>query len=874
MDPSTPSGRSIRHRMTVVTLLPLLVFSFLFVLVFSNAVSRVIFISEFSGTLEFLPKTLPFRERVSQTLDSYLIGEIALQDASGKALTSLEAEVAKLQQIVAETDLGFFNTLIRDPFSALLTKTTALKQQADAELQSNGRVSQSVLMSMQRISEESYLTILRTVASFTVEKLPVENAKYVHAQSVDLNMALDINRREILSLLKKREINLEDAVALLVSFHDIDRLLERFEARENTIDWIRVARFIQQFKQPVKVYLAQPLIQQIRMQMIPGVLAGAEARILPPDSVPVAAEWYRSQSENWEAMRSASLSTYLDTRRVSERTIAREMLIYLLLMTGLMAAMAYSIFNVRNFSRRLVADVSGLERTLAKVTDSGDFEARVNDSELLEFSRIATSVNHMLDVRLENESKIAELLAVSQANEERLAAKSQELEKTVEQLAEQTAVLRASSIELHRQSREIERTSRYKSEFLANMSHELRTPLNSVLILSSDLAANRAGNLDSEEAESASMIHEAGAGLLSLINDILDIASVEAGRISLELEPVNLRALADSLDQQFRPLAEKKALSLDFVFAEGLPEQFMSDYQRLHQIIASLLSNAIKFTRNGCILVTFQLRPAEAGKPEHICILVIDSGIGIATDKMDTVFNLFEQADGSSTRSFGGTGLGLSLSRRFAELLGGTLQVESQVGVGSRFTVSLPLTRTEHGDAMPHFSPPEIMQSERSPLVEREKARELPEKPAKDPLIEAAELIGTDPELAEKMVLLVDHDMRSMFNLNRALRQVGMLALKAPSVEKCISALQESGNRVDFVLLDVLPPGSDRSAAVRQVCQVAGPAGAIVIVMAAEATRDDQEACLQAGAVDYLEKPLDFENLLARLRAHLKQEEA
>jgi signal transduction histidine kinase/DNA-binding response OmpR family regulator/CHASE3 domain sensor protein len=275
----------------------------------------------------------------------------------------------------------------------------------------------------------------------------------------------------------------------------------------------------------------------------------------------------------------------------------------------------------------------------------------------------------------------------------RLEAQQAELEQTNVQLEEYAQRLERQKSDLLRaqddlaaNAERLEQSSRYKSEFLANMSHELRTPLNSSLILAKLLQQNRTGNLTEEQVRYAETIHASNSDLLVLINDILDLSKVEAGQVTLELETVSIDATLQSLEEMFEPLAGAKHLHLVFDRLPGTPETFITDGQRVTQILRNLLSNAVKFTERG--EVALSVAPAEG---DQLRIDVRDSGIGIAADKLDMIFEAFQQADGSTSRQYGGSGLGLSISREFAQLLGGRITVASEVGKGSVFTLWLPL---------------------------------------------------------------------------------------------------------------------------------------------------------------------------------------
>jgi signal transduction histidine kinase/CheY-like chemotaxis protein/HAMP domain-containing protein len=305
-----------------------------------------------------------------------------------------------------------------------------------------------------------------------------------------------------------------------------------------------------------------------------------------------------------------------------------------------------------------------------------------------------------------------ELLAQSQSLTQELQKQSEELRATNEELQEKARLLSEQNRDIEIKNEEIELarrgledkaaqlalSSKYKSEFLANMSHELRTPLNSMLILSQMLAANEDGVLSDQQVEFARTIHAAGNDLLSLINDILDLSKVEAGRMELDLAPVPLAEVAEDAKRSFRQVAEQRGLGFSVELDLALPPSIVSDRQRVGQIIKNLLSNAFKFTHDGGVTLT--IAPAPSGTEFRsdslraaenvISFSVADTGVGIPEDKLEAIFEAFQQADGTTSRKYGGTGLGLSISREIARLLGGEIHVESSPGQGSRFSLFVP----------------------------------------------------------------------------------------------------------------------------------------------------------------------------------------
>ena len=323
-------------------------------------------------------------------------------------------------------------------------------------------------------------------------------------------------------------------------------------------------------------------------------------------------------------------------------------------------------------------------------------ELKVSEEELRAQSDELQAANEELRVKTETLQRQTEALRVS---EEELRAQREELQATNEELTEKSSALEAARQESENRVLELDIAGRYKSEFLANMSHELRTPLNSLLILSKNLADNEQGNLDGEQVESAAIIHESGTHLLHLINDVLDLSKVEAGKMVVASEPVDLGEFSASIRRRFLRLAEAKQLSLTVETAADLPSKILGDRPKMDQILNNLVGNAIKFTETGGVGVRISVA-AEAGGPT-LEIAVSDTGVGVAADKLDRIFAAFEQADGSTSRHFGGTGLGLTISQRLAGLLGGNVAVRSVPGKGSTFTLRLPLREPAEGEPPP-----------------------------------------------------------------------------------------------------------------------------------------------------------------------------
>jgi signal transduction histidine kinase/HAMP domain-containing protein/DNA-binding response OmpR family regulator len=333
------------------------------------------------------------------------------------------------------------------------------------------------------------------------------------------------------------------------------------------------------------------------------------------------------------------------------------------------------------------------------------------------------------------------LLTQSQSLARELQSRQEELQNTNEELQQKARLLAHQNVEVEQKNQEVEQarqaleekaeqlalTSKYKSEFLANMSHELRTPLNSLLILSDQLSRNPAGNLTAKQTEFAKTIHSSGTDLLMLINDILDLSKIESGTAVVDAGELRLADLQNYVERTFRHVAEARGLEFAVDLDPALPRTILTDSKRLQQVIKNLLSNAFKFTRYGRVWLT--ITPAEPGSYSEseslgrsgsvLAFSVSDTGIGIATDKQQIIFEAFQQADGSTSRKYGGTGLGLAISREIARLLGGEIHLVSAPGRGSSFTLYLPETYSgqssvrrivpepPHSPAWPEMTAPE-----------------------------------------------------------------------------------------------------------------------------------------------------------------------
>jgi signal transduction histidine kinase/ActR/RegA family two-component response regulator len=430
-----------------------------------------------------------------------------------------------------------------------------------------------------------------------------------------------------------------------------------------------------------------------------------------------------------------------------------------------------------------------------------------------------------------------ELLQELKRSNAELEAQAKELEEKAKLLEVKNQEVELASRSLEEKAEQLSLISKYKSEFLANMSHELRTPLNSLLILSKTLADNRDKNLNLEQVKFASTVHSAGQDLLALINEILDLSKVEAGKMPVSPKAVPLKEVQDYIDQTFRPVAEHKGLEFVIETADNLPKAIYTDENRLHQILKNLLSNAFKFTDKGQVKMQMlwdQDRKDIAGKGALV-FRVTDTGIGIPAEKQKLIFEAFQQADGTTSRKYGGTGLGLTISRELARLLGGVIEVASHPGQGSTFVLVLPLKYTGVDGGSPS-----------SEIEENHSVKVLPQ---------TADFTG-------RKILIVDDDVRNVFALSSVLKMRGMNVIFAENGRQGLKVLVENPD-TDLVLMDTMMPEMDGIQATREIREIEQFKELPIISLTAKAMKGDREKCLAAGASDYVTKPVDEAYLLA-----------
>lgn len=455
------------------------------------------------------------------------------------------------------------------------------------------------------------------------------------------------------------------------------------------------------------------------------------------------------------------------------------------------------------------------------------------------------------ELRVSNE-ELEEQGRALKESQTRLEQQQAELEQTNSQLEEQAQLLETQRDDLERgasaltlKARELEQASQYKSDFLANMSHELRTPLNSLLILSKLLADNPEGTLSEEQVNYARTIQSSGNDLLALINDILDLSKIEAGHIQARPEAVSMQRLTEDVRQLFQPVADDRGLAFEIELDAGA-DLMETDRQRLEQILKNLLSNAFKFTEIGGVKLGISAQPGD-----RIAFAVSDTGIGISPEQQTGIFEAFQQADGTISRRYGGTGLGLSISRELARLLGGRITLESRVGEGSVFTLTLPraydaaqVPPRETPAPAPHVSPPS------EPPPERRQSMSASIEDDRD------HLAGT-----RRLLLVVEDDDRFAAIVRDLSRELGFQCIVAGTAQEALKLAKR--HRPSAVVLDVGLPDQSGLTVLDVLKRDDDTRHIPIHVVSAE---DHSQTALSLGAIGYLVKPVKREDLAEVLR--------
>ncbi|MCP2340621.1 HAMP domain-containing protein [Actinomadura rupiterrae] len=496
--------------------------------------------------------------------------------------------------------------------------------------------------------------------------------------------------------------------------------------------------------------------------------------------------------------------------------------------------------------------------------------------------------------------ELQERSAELQRQQEELRRSNAELEEKAALLAQQNREIEVQNTEIEQARRALEEraeqlalSSRYKSNFLANMSHELRTPLNSLLLLAKLLWANPDGNLTPEQVRFARTIYGAGHDLLQLIDDILDLSKIEAGKMEIHPEDIPLAKLVDYVNVTFRHIAIEQGLDFDVEVAPEVPETLCTDEQRLQQIVRNLLSNALKFTGQGSVrlrvglaenvvFATDTLRSSE----RVISFGVTDTGVGIPYEKLTVIFDAFQQADGTTSRKYGGTGLGLSICREIAELLGGEIKAVSDPGRGSTFSLYLPERspyRPRPDDMLDPLAdvPADPVLTGGSVLAALPAPASAPGIETLTPVADPRPRIGTpeptepgpvvarDAAFAGRKVLIVDDDIRNVFALSTVLERSGLKVCYAADGRRGIEALEHEDD-ICLVFMDVMMPEMDGYATTRAIRAMPRFADLPIVALTAKAMKGDQEKSLVAGMSDYVTKPVEIEHLFMVMRRWLE----
>lgn len=457
------------------------------------------------------------------------------------------------------------------------------------------------------------------------------------------------------------------------------------------------------------------------------------------------------------------------------------------------------------------------------------------------------NINTELEAQAQKLQASEEELRVQQ---EELQQANQELEERSRMLEDRNQVIVERNLEIQKKAEELEVSTKYKSEFLANMSHELRTPLNSILLLSRLMAENNEGNLLDDQVESARVIQSSGKGLLNLIDEILDLSKIEAGKMDLEFANVPVHEICTDMESLFAPIAREKNLSFNINILEDAPALIETDKMRLEQILKNLLSNALKFTAKGSVTLQVGLLADQSG---YVRFSVRDTGIGIPKEKQAVIFEAFQQADGSTRRKYGGTGLGLSISRELTKLLHGELKLDSEPEHGSEFMVIIPIH-------------PQNVEKEVLPEPTQEQAEEVWQE-AQQPVDKYANFIASaipdeipddrnDITANDKIILIVEDDTnyaRILLDFTRKRGYKGIVAVRGDQGLEWALKYKPIAILLDIVLpvqsgwqvMDVLKS----NPATRHI--------PVHIVSSMDAKRES----LQKGAVDFINKPLALEQM-------------
>ncbi|OUS32523.1 hypothetical protein A9Q99_00160 [Gammaproteobacteria bacterium 45_16_T64] len=402
-----------------------------------------------------------------------------------------------------------------------------------------------------------------------------------------------------------------------------------------------------------------------------------------------------------------------------------------------------------------------------------------------------------------------------------------------------------------------ENANQAKSDFLSTMTHELRSPLNSIIVLSRVLSKKNTEGMSSRQIESAEIIHRSGNDLLTLIDDILDLAKVEAGKISVEARQFDFRLNLRRLMSQLSPLTDTKGLSLTSNVDDNVPDLVKTDEVRLNQIIRNLVSNAVKFTQQGGVTIAVSMQPLEM-----IRLSVTDTGMGIKPENLKLIFEAFQQEDTSTSRRFGGTGLGLNISRNMIRLLGGEIYVTSTLGEGSCFTIDFQSELITDGPDTPNLEKPPSVGSDTEETLTTTENQNTIVKPTSN-------TVDNNPNLHKKTLLLVEDDTRNVFTMMAALEKFDFNFVIAGHGQEALNHLQNDEKTPDIILMDIMMPVMDGFEAIEKIRANDLWRNIPIIAVTANDKNNEEDKCKKLGANDFLAKPVDIDVLIEKMTSAL-----